>query len=137
MAEFGVAGLDDLMLTMQQIAEIPAEVQDEILNAQADVIVEAQKSKGRSYGVERTGVTLNSIKKSKPKSRKGSRVVYVTPTGKNKDGNRNAEVAFVNNYGKRTQAARPFITDANEMSAEQTTAAGAAVYDEWLKTKGL
>src|SRR5574344_1732418 len=137
MAEFGVAGLDDLMLTMQQIAEIPAEVQDEILNAQADVIVEAQKSKGRSYGVERTGVTINSIKKSKPKSRKGSRVVYVTPTGKNKDGNRNAEVAFVNNYGKRTQAARPFITDANEMSAEQTTAAGAAVYDEWLKTKGL
>jgi HK97 gp10 family phage protein len=137
MAEFGVAGLDDLMLTMQQIAEIPAEVQDEILNAQADVIVEAQKSKGHSYGVERTGVTLNSIKKSKPKSRKGSRVVYVTPTGTNKDGNRNAEVAFVNNYGTRSQKARPFITDANEMSEEQTTTAGAAVYDRWLKTKGL
>ena len=137
MAEFGVTGLDDLMLSMQQIAEIPDDVQDEILNAQADVIVEAQKSKGHSYGVERTGVTLNSIKKSKPKSRKGSRVVYVTPTGTNKDGNRNAEVAFVNNYGTRSQKARPFITDANEMSAEQTTAAGAAVYDAWLKTKGL
>lgn len=137
MAEFGFTGLDDLMLSMQEITEIPTDVRDEILNAQADVIVEAQKNKGRAYGVERTGMTLASIKKGKPKSKKGSRILYVTPTGKNKDGSRNAEVAFVNNYGKRTQRARPFITEANEMSAEQTTTAGAAVYDKWLKSKGL
>ena len=137
MATFSAKGIEGLELSMREIAEIPADVQDEILNAQADVIVEAQKSRGRTYGVERTGMTLDSIKKGRPKLKYGSRVVYVTPTGTNKDGNRHAEVAFVNNYGKRTQKARPFITDANEMSAEQTTAAGAAVYDEWLKTKGL
>jgi HK97 gp10 family phage protein len=137
MASLNCNGLDGLILSMKEIEEIPVDIQDEILDAQADIVIEAQKAKARAYGVERTGMTLDSITKTKPKTKSNGRTVYVYPQGKNKDGNRNAEVAFVNNYGKRTQAARPFITDANKMSEEQTTTAGAAVYDRWLKTKGL
>lgn len=140
MAEFGVTGLDELMLSMQEIAQIPDDVVDEILNAQADVTVEAQKAAGRQLGVEDTGITLQKLKKGRIKLRKGQRVLYITPTGSRKRGKtrtRNAEIAFVNEFGKKGQKARPFIKLGNEKSAEAATAAGFRVYDRWLKSKNL
>lgn len=140
MAEFGVTGLEDLLLSMQEVAQIPDDVIDEILNAQADVTVEAQKAAGRQMGVEDTGITLRKLKKGKVKIRKGQRVIYITPTGTRQRGKtktRNAEIAFVNEYGKKGQKARPFIKLGNEKSAEEATAAGFRVYDAWLQSKNL
>ena len=137
MAGFSVDGLDNLMLSLAEVAEIPGDIQDNMLNAQADIVVRAQKSKGSAYGVHLTGVTLGAIKKGKPKKSKDGRSVLVRLTGKNADGNANTEVAFLNEFGKKNQRARPFIKDANESSAEETTAAGFRIYDEWLKSKNL
>lgn len=140
MAEFGVTGLDELMLSMQEIAQIPDDVVDEILNAQADVTVEAQKAAGRQLGVEDTGITLQKLKKGRVKLRKGQRVLYITPTGSRKRGKtrtRNAEIAFINEFGKKGQKARPFIKLGNEKSAEAATAAGFRVYNRWLESKNL
>ena len=137
MASLNCEGIDNLMLSLKDISEIPSGVKEDILNAQSDIIVKAQKEKGITYGVHKTGLTITSIKKGGPKTKNGIMSIYVTPTGKNKDGNRNAEVAFVNNYGRRNQKARPFITDANEQSTEATTKAALSVYDKWLKSKDL
>ena len=140
MADFTFRGLDDFMLTMQEIAEIPDDVVDEMLNAQADVVAEAQKAAGRAMGVEDTGLTLQKLKKGKVKVRKGRRVVYIMPTGsrtRGKTKTRNAEIAFVNEYGKKGQKARPFIKMGNEKSAEEATAAAFRVYDRWLQSKNL
>lgn len=137
MASFSCRGIDDLELSMSEISAIPETVQDEMLNAQAAVVERAQKSKGEAYGVHRTGVTLSKIKRTKPKSGKNGRGLYVYPQGKNADGNRNAEVAFINEFGKKGQSARPFINDANETSEAETTKAAFDVYDKWLKSKNL
>lgn len=140
MAEIGFSGLDELMLSMEEIAQIPDEVQDAMLNAQADVVTAAQKAKARAYGVQDTGLVISSIKKGKPKRKKGVRVIYITPSGTRRRGKqtvRNAEIAFINEYGDRRQRARPFIRDANEACAEATTQAGFEVYDKWLKSKNL
>lgn len=137
MATFDCNGIDDLMLSMAEIAAVPEDIQDEMLNAQAAVVERAQKSKGEAYGVHRTGVTLGSIKRTKIKSGKDGRGLYVYPQGKNADGNRNAEVAFLNEFGKKGQPARPFINDANETSEAETTKAAFDVYDKWLKSKNL
>ena len=141
MAEFSFSGIDELMLSMQEVAEIPDEVVDEMLNAQADVVVEAQRKQGKAMGVHRTGLTVKSIKKGKVKLRKdGTRCIYVSPMGTRKRGNkrvRNAEIGFVTEYGTRTQKARPFIKTANEKSAAETTAAAAEVHHRWLESKGL
>lgn len=140
MAEIGFVGLDDLILSMEEIAQIPDDVKDEMLNAQADVVTAAQKTKARAYGVQDTGLVISSIKKGKPKRKKGVRVIYITPSGTRRRGKqtvRNAEIAFINEYGDRKQRARPFIRDANEASAEATTQAGFEVYDKWLKSKNL
>ena len=140
MAEFKAGGIDELMLSLQEIASIPADVQDEMLNAQADVVVAAQQAKGRAYGVEDTGLTLRKIGKTRVKLKKGVRVIYVYPQGSRRRGKittRNAEIAFVNEYGKRGHRARPFIRDANAESEKQTTEAAAAVFDRWLTSKNL
>lgn len=140
MAEFKADGLDSLMLSMQEIAEIPDDVQDEMLNAQANVVVRAQKRKIRAYRIYDTGQAQRSIKKGKVKVKKGTRVIYITPTGTRKRGEkqtRNAEILFVNEYGRRGKKARPAIRDANVESADETTAAGMEPYDRWLKSKGL
>lgn len=142
MASFSCTGLDDFILRMEEIATLPEAVIDDMLNAQADVLVEAQRREGMAMGVQSQGggQTLKSIKKGKVKTKKGQRAIYVTPSGTRKRGKkrvRNAEIAFINEYGKKGQKARPFIRVANEKSAKQTTQAAMEVYDQFLKSKNL
>lgn len=138
MAEFDVSGLDDLMLSLQDIADLPETVQDAMLNAQADVVLRAQQSAAQA--IADTGQTARSLRKSKPRTRKGVRSISITFAGSRKRVNtttRNAEIAFVNEYGKKGVPARNFIRKANEQSAAASTQAAAAVYDQYLLSKGL
>lgn len=143
MATFNATGIDGLILSMQEIADLPDEVQDQMLEAQADVVVEAQKKKIRAYGIydgRSTKHVANSIKKGKVKVKKGKRILYVSPTGSRKRGNtvtRNAEILFVNEFGKKGQMARPAVRDANEECATEATAAAFKVYDQFLTSKQL
>ena len=141
MAEFKASGLDELMLSLQEIAEIPEEVQDEMLNAQGDVVAREQQESARRYGIQRTGLTIRSIRKGKVKLDKhGNRVLYVTPVGSRIRGKKktsNAEIAFLNEDGPRKQKARPFMRDANERSAEAATKAAAEIYYRWQESRGL
>ena len=51
MAEFHADGLDELMLSLQEISEIPEDVQDEMLEAQGAVVARAQRESARRYGI--------------------------------------------------------------------------------------
>ena len=136
MAEFDVSGLDDLMLSLQDVADLPETVQDAMLDAQADVVLQAQQSAAQA--IADTGQTARSLRKSKP--RKGVRSISITFAGSRKRGDtttRNAEIAFVNEYGKKGVPARNFIRKANEQSAAASTQAAASVYDQYLQSKGL
>lgn len=153
MAEFGFKGLDELRLSLKEVAELPTEVVDEMLNAGADVLVPAQRRETaklgkvggyRNAGQKRdysTGGTERAIKKGRVKiAKNGSRVLYITPAGsRTRHGKttRNAEVAFLNEFGTRTIHARGFMKAANEQSAGAVEAAEAAVYDKWLQSKNL
>lgn len=146
MPEFKSFGLDELMLSLEEIAEIPAEVQDEILNAQADVTLKAQRESIIAHGIydrENKGRHVaDSLKKSKVKIRKKDqvRVINIAPAGSRRRGKtvtRNAEILFVNEYGRKDQEARPAIRDANEKSADKATLAALEVYDNFLKSKNL
>ena len=122
MAEFSVSGLDELMLSMQEVAELPMDVKDEILTRQADVLVDEIKKRGMGYGVDDTGKMLKSIKAGKPRTKKDIRYVVVKPYGTRTRGKEkkqkitNSEVAFLVNYGTRHTQARPFFTDAVAVS---------------------
>ena len=137
MAQLTTDGLAEFSLSMEELRALPAAVLDEMLAAQADVIEPAQKRTGLAYGVHRTGVTLASIRRGRPQRTKDGKAIFITPQGKNADGNRNAEVAFINEFGKRGQAPRPFIRNANESHADEAVDAAARKYDLWLKSKQL
>lgn len=143
MAELTCYGLDDLMLSLKEIEEIPAEVQDEMLLAGAEVVAKAQREKVKAYGIydgSSPRHVADAIKPGKVKLKKGQRVIYVSPTGSRRRGKtvtRNAEILFVNEYGKKRQKARPAVRDANEASAEATVTAQLAVYDKYLRSKDL
>lgn len=137
MALMSIDGLDGLIGSMAELASLPADVQNTILDAQADIYLDAQKRKGLSYGVHRTGVTLSSITKGKPHRGHYTQVQDITFQGVNAQGRRNAEVAFINNYGKRNQKARPFVTDANNESSDAALKAAEDAYSDWLKSKNL
>lgn len=158
MAKIDFRGLDEFRLTMQDVANLPESVQDEMLNAGADITVAAQRAEaaklGKSYrnpGQTRdysTGRVAASIKRGKVKIDKdGNRVLYITPSGSRTRGGkrkgkepkktRNAEIAFMNEYGRKDMPARGWIRLANEQSSEACTAAQAAVYDRYLKSKNL
>lgn len=138
MAEFDVSGLDDLMLSLQDVADLPETVQDAMLDAQADVVLRAQQSAAQA--IADTGQTARSLRKSKPRTRKGVRSISITFAGSRKRGEtttRNAEIAFVNEYGKKGVPARNFIRKANEQSAAASTQAAKEIYDQYLQSKGL
>lgn len=152
MAEINFSGLDELTLSLEEVAELPDEVIDEMLNAGADVVVEAQRKEALKLGKlggyrnakqtedYSTGDTARSIKKGRVKVKNGQRFLYITPVGSRKRGKsttRNAEVAFLNEFGTRTINARGFLRKANELSAEAYTAAQMAVYDKFLQSKNL
>lgn len=140
---FEVNGLDGLSLSLEELAALPDTVQDRMLLAGADVVAKAQKQKVLAYGIydrDSTQHVADAIKPGKVKLNRGERVVYVSPTGTRKRGNkttRNAEILFINEYGKKRQKARPAVRDANEACAAAMTQAQFEVYDQWLKSLGL
>lgn len=107
MAEFSFKGLDEVTLSMREVAELPTEIIDAMLNAGADVAVEAQRAEARRlgmyagstthnntrstsatnilYGQTRsysTGATARSLKVGNAKlDSRGNRVVSVFPVG--------------------------------------------------------
>lgn len=131
MARIEISGFSETVLSMEEIANIPDSVIADMLNAQADVVIKAQERVGRRMGVYRTGQTLSSLKKGKVTRN----AITISFAGKNKDGNRNAEVAFINEHGKKGQPARPFIRTANEEAASKAEEAGAKVLQDWQNSK--
>lgn len=140
MAKLSVDGLNGLILSLEEVAAIPDDVAAAMLEAEAQVVEEYQMGSAAAMlqGPYSTGQTACSIRRGRMKrARDGSRVMYVTPQGVNDRGERNAAVAFINEYGKRGQPARPFIAAANAAAAEPAVAEAAKIYDEFLKSKNL
>ena len=140
MAKLSVDGLDGLMLSLEEIASIPDDVVQAMLDAEAQVVEEAQIAQGMTMEVYDTKQTLRSIRRGRMKRAKdGSRVVYITPQGRNDRGERNAAVAFINEYGvpSRKIPPRPFIAVANEKAAGPAVAEAEKIYDEILRSKDL
>ena len=138
MANFDFIGLDEIEKDFANVARLPVAVMDEMLSAQADVIVPAQEEKARTMlqGPYNRGVVATSIKRKRPTPAPDGRKMFLTFDG-TQHGNRVAEIAFVNEYGTSSQAARPFIKTALDEKGDVAVEAAAAVHDKWLTKNGL
>ena len=144
MARLAFDGLDSLMDDLDSLAHLPDRVVDVVLNAGADVRVPAQRAEisSRWRGKYSEGISAKSVKKSKVKKTKDGGAVHIYPQGTRKRGKkriRNAEVAFINEYGapKRGIAPRPAIAAANAKAEQAAADAGERVFNAYLDSKNL
>lgn len=143
MARFNAEGIDDLGLSLQEIAEIPDNVVDEMLLAGGDITVKAHKQKIEALGLVDSGQLRDSIKaKVKAGGAKDgwSRSVLVSPSGKRRNSKvNNATVGYVREFGapKRGIPAKQWMRTANEECADAVVEAERTIYDKYLKSKDL
>ena len=140
MANLEMSGFDNLNDAFNRIADIPFEVTAEALDAMADVAVSQIKSSGESMGVRDPDSDIHILDKittKKPVKTEGGGREAITFSGTRTRGGtktRNAEIAFVNEYGKRGQPARPFIKNAMEHE-EEIAAPGEKIIGDWIENK--
>jgi HK97 gp10 family phage protein len=144
MASFKVEGLAELIEGFGDISSIPDHVIDEMLNAEADVAVKAQKKSAetmlRGPYAHNPVQLAGAIKKARVKATSDGKSISIYFAGSRKRGKSeatNAEIAFVNEFGKRGQPARPFIKKANEECADDAVKAATEVHNAFLKSKNL
>ena len=141
MASLEITGFEDLEDAFRRISEIPFEVTAEALDAMAEVAADKIRSTGESMGVRDPESDVHILDKIKPRKAKktesgGYEMISFTGTRtRGKTRTRNAEIAFVNEYGKRGQPARPFIGTAMSRGADQIQDQAEKVIGDWIETK--
>lgn len=152
MAKFEVRGIGDVISAFESIASIPSSVMKEILNTQADVVTVAQQR----AAPRNMGTLSASIKKKSPRitydggyimvapegihhSNKSGRSRYRNRGGRSRGETRNAEVAFIHEYGApgRNIPGQQWMLRANNNCEAATTAAGEKEFFDWLASRGL
>ena len=141
MASFSVSGMDELQAAFGRIGEIPWNVTEEALNGMAEVTAAKMRAQGEAMGVrdpESDVHILDTIKPVKAKQDDDGGHQDITFAGKRtRHGKqtRNAEIAFINEFGKRGQPARPFIGTGMANNEEAITDPGAKVIGDWIENE--
>lgn len=135
MARLKLEGFDEFGARLN---ELPDSVRTQALDAMAEAAEAAVKRTGETLGVrdpESSVHILDHITHSKPKKTETGGYSDVTFSGSRTRGRtktRNAEIAFINEYGKRGQSPRPFIATAAEQYADHIAEPGEKIVADWF-----
>lgn len=138
MARIEFSGIDDMANTFNELAVEIDEVSDDMLNAMGDVVVPAQKRTASAMlrGPYNKGAVMASIQKSRVKRGKGGKVMFIEFIG-TQHGESLATIAYINEYGKTNQPARPFIATANAKAENEAVEKAASVLFNYYSRKGF
>ena len=138
MAIMAMEGLEELALDLEELANMPVSVLDDMLNAGGEVLKKGQSKTAESMlqGPYYAGGVAGGVALTKPRKHKDGRALFITFKGFQHN-NRLAEIAFVNEFGKKKQPPRPFIRTANEQHADEAISAEEKIYDDYLTRKGF
>lgn len=138
MFECEVTGLQGLIADMKKVGNIPTGTLKEMVTEQAKVVEEAIVYNAGSMlqGPYFEGAVAASVTPKKARASRGGASVIITFKGE-QHGNRLGEIAFINEYGKKSQPARPFIKKAQAQSKDPAADAAHKVLDEYISEQGL
>lgn len=121
MARFEVSGIEGMQDRILKREAAATAAIPKMLKAGGAVLVKAQQQEIRStFTSDRTTGDLASSIKQTPVKKKGeTQTVEVYPHGKNRRGQDNATVGFVQQYGRSNMPARPWFTASNEKAAPE------------------
>ena len=134
MARFEMEGFDELLAEMKRMGELSGETADKMLMAGAEEVKKAWKDSAVRSGHRDTGDMIDSIDFSrKPKTAGDIRTIEIFPQGKDSKGVRNAEKAFVLNYGKKNKAPSHWVDDADRASGEPVMQVMTEIWEKHLE----
>lgn len=132
MAQFNTVGFDDVEKALLRREKEAIEAVPEMLKVGANVLIRAQKAEIERMRIVDTADMMNSVKATPVKGNDVEQYVEVYPHGKDRKGVRNAEKAFIAQYGraygKQKKEARPWLTVANEKCTGEVHDAMRAVW---------
>ena len=101
MANISITGVDELMATLQKANIFDEDMQQELLYAAGDIIVEELQKMVKASGFQ-TEAYASSVKyrKTIKRDKNGDPYISIIAVGKNEHGTRRATVLFVLNYGR-------------------------------------
>lgn len=136
MARFEVSGLDELQQFFDDVLLLPDSVTDDMLRAEADIVVEAEKQTASTMlqGPYYQGAVAGSIQAGAIKKTGDGKALDVVFSGR-QHGESLARIAYINEFGKTNQPARPFIKTAVEQSADRAVEAAADVLQKHINSK--
>ena len=141
MADFEITGLDELIKALGGIGNIPTGVKTKMLEAMSKKAAERIKSQGETMRVrdmESSEHILDEIGVISPKLTESGGYADITFNGSRRRGNtttRNAAIAYINEFGKSSQPARPFVGTAMLKNADEITATGADIIGDWIENE--
>ena len=141
MASFSVSGIDELNAAFGRIADIPWSVTEEALNGMADVAAAKVREQGVAMGVRdpESDVhildTISPVKAKKDDDGGHQDITFAGKRTRHGKQTRNAEIAFINEFGKEGQPARPFVGTGMAKNEEAITAPGARVIGDWIENE--
>ena len=142
MAKISFSGTDEIMATLQKANVFDDEMQQELLYAAGDIIVEELQKMVKASGF-RTEAYASSVKyrKTIKRDKNGDPYISITAVGKNEHGTRRATVLFVLNYGRAKEYGKItgtyFWTKGVRNAQKRVNAELEKILTQKLKERGL
>ena len=141
MANLTFTGSSELNDAFTRISEIPWPVTEQALDGMAKVAAAEIKSTGEYMGVrdENSDVHIldHIVTKKAKKTDDGGRekISFDGTRRRHNTSTRNAEIAFIQEYGKRGQDARPFMKTALEKNEALISEPAMKIVGEWIENE--
>lgn len=137
MARFETSGLDNMISEMQRLGQDMGEVAKRMVDAAVEEIKDAWKDSAEKHGHRDTGAMIDSVGYPNPVYKVGDALARdVYPQGKDGRGTRNAEKAFILNYGTSKIKPSHWVDEADENAEPLVEEKLLNIWDEHLNAAG-
>ena len=135
MAKMIIDGLDETVEQMARMGQLTGQVADEMLLDGAAEMKTAWQSNITMFGHVDTGEMRRKVGyNKKPTSvMESKKLLEIYPQGKDKQGTRNAEKAFVLHYGRSNMTGSHFVAKAEADGEPKAAAAMEARWDRFIE----
>ena len=143
MASYRYTGIDELCTALDKLSNVPDTLFKDMLSSMGGILKRhiAESAQKAISGVR----FISALTLKKPKMDKnGGWSIAVTFDGvrhdaTHKKGTREAEIAFINEYGleSHNNVAAGYLADAIEKSNTEAVSAAQAILDNWVKENGF
>lgn len=135
MAKLDTPGLDELIREMQRMGEDSGEIAEAMVNAAVGVIRDEWRASAERHDLKVSGALIDSIGFPAPVQNIAG-IVYrdVYPQGKDGRGTRNAEKAFILNFGTSRIPAKYWVDEAEQAAKPKIQQRLEQIWGEFLDT---